>query len=277
MKKLLAVALSVIMSAAIFTACGDDDSSSKKSKDSSSATSSAAADDSKADASSDSEADADSDADASSDDNGGAEVTGDGALTKAYTEKMKSGKFSLGMKAEVMGMETEMGMAMNGEDFFVSLDLFGEKVDVYKVGEKVLAVLPNQQKYAETTADQIGSILDAVSTYSLDENAEYLGTTEEDGFTVESFKIPAKVELGEGVTMDSDTDLSTESKYYFDADGNLKKIVSSSSLAGDTTVEITSLSFDDVTIELPDVSGYEEVQPDALVGGGSEEVESADE
>ena len=264
MKKLLAFTLSLVMSAAFLTACGDDDSSSKKDKDSSSSTSSSAAadsDSSKADDAS-SAADADSseaDTDASSDDATTA-ATGDGALTKAYTEKMASGDFAVEMKAEVMGMETNLALKKASDDMYCKLDLFGETIEIYKVGDTAVAVLPSEKKYGEVPEEQLASYTSSVSTYTLDENATFVGSAEEDGMTVETFKVPLNVELGEGVTMESSEDNDTEMKYYFDADGNLKKVVSNSPMVGETTVEITSLSFEDVKIELPDLSDYEKVE-----------------
>ena len=270
MKKFLAFTLSLVMSASFLTACGDEDSSSKKSKDSSSTSSSAAADSSTAD-SADSKADSDagsddsSTADASSDDassDNGASTGDVGPLTKAYTEKMAAGVFSMEMKANVMSMDTNITIKQNGENMFMALDLFGEQMEIYKVDGKAIVLLPSEKKYGEVPEDQLAQYTSSVNTYALADNAKYVGTTEEDGMTVETFKVPLDIELGEGVTLESTEEGSneTETKYYYDADGNLKKIVTNAPMVGETTVEVVSLSFDNVTIELPDLSGYEKVE-----------------
>ncbi|MBR6337858.1 MAG: hypothetical protein IKR76_09050 [Ruminococcus sp.] len=261
MKKLLAFTLSLVMSAAFLTACGDEDSSSKKSKDSSATSSSAAAEDSSkgdessdaGDASSDA-GDASSDAgDANSDEKPAAE--GDGALTKAYTEKMKEGNYAIEMKASVMGMDTNIALKQNGDDMYALLDLFGEQMEIYKIGDSATVVMPSEKQYGEVPADQIAAYTGSVSTYTIDENSTFVGTSEEDGMTVETFKVPMEMELGEGVTVGDDADTDNEVKYYYDADGNLKKIVTTSPMIGESAVEITSLKFGDVKIELPDRSG----------------------
>ena len=272
MKKLLAFTLLLVMSAAFLTACGDEDSSSKKDKDSSATSSSAAAEDSsKGDESSDA-GDASSDAgDASSDEKSAAE--GDGALTKAYTEKMKEGNYAVEMKASVMGMDTNIAIKQNGDDMYALLDLFGEQMEIYKIGDSATVVMPSEKQYGEVPADQIAAYTGSISTYTIDENSTFVGTSEEDGMTVETFKVPMEMELGEGVTVGDDADTDNEVKYYYDADGNLKKVVTTSPMVGESAVEITSLKFGDVKIELPDLSGYTKVE----AGEGVAEVESAAE
>ena len=273
MKKILASTLALIMSVSLLTACGDEDSSSKADKSDSSSVSSTAesaeesstADSSETDASSDesSEADDSSEADAKS-----GEI---GALTKAYSEKIKSDTFSLEMKANALGMDTVSKIKRNGEDFYVYLDLFGEAIEVYKVGDKAIGVIPSENAYVEVDSSELGTYEEAVNTYAVDENATFVGTTEEDGFTVETYKVPLDIELGEGVTLEEGSDTDTEMKYYFDADGNLKKIVTNS-FGMETTSEITSFETENVTIELPDTSSMTKVDPEAL-----EEAEGAAE
>ncbi|MBR1382544.1 MAG: hypothetical protein IJ555_01835 [Ruminococcus sp.] len=270
MKKILASTLALIMSVSLLTACGDEDSSSKADKSDSSSVSSAAestedsspADDSPADSS---EAESSDDESSTADDSSEADTkTGEaGALTKAYTEKLNSNSFSLEMKANALGIDTASKIKRNGEDFYVYLDFFGETIEVYKVGDKALGVIPSENSYVEIDPSEVGTYEQAVNTFGIDENATFVGTTEEDGFTVETYKVPMEMELEEGVTLEEGTDTDTEIKYYFDADGNLKKIVTNS-FGMETTSEITSFETENVTIELPDTSSMTKVDPEAM-------------
>lgn len=286
MKKLLAIALSFVMSAAMLTACGDDDSSSsKKSKDSSSTSSSAAADsssksdddasDSDVDASSDDEGDADAssdDADASSDDAAGDDASsdggdvnvvaeGDGALTKAFSEKMKGGNYTMGMKMNLMGQDMNVLMKVDGEDFYMTYDLLGD-AEIIKSGDRMVVLSQSRKMYSEVGADKVNEYKSQLGSYTLDDAAQFVSTTEEDGMTVETFNVPLSMELGEGVTLDSGADSMTETKYFYDADGNLKKIITDAPLVGETAIEITQLTFGDAKIEIPDLSGLTQVDDD---------------
>ena len=269
------------MSAAMLTACGDDDSSSsKKSKDSSSTSSSAAADSSSKsdDDASDSDADADAssddadDADASSDDAAGDDASsdggdvnvvaeGDGALTKAFSEKMKGGNYTMGMKMNLMGQDMNVLMKVDGEDFYMTYDLLGD-AEIIKSGDRMVVLSQSQKMYSEVGADKVNEYKSQLGSYTLDDAAQFVSTTEEDGMTVETFNVPLSMELGEGVTLDSGADSMTETKYFYDADGNLKKIITDAPLVGETTIEITQLSFGDAKIEIPDLSGLTQVDDD---------------
>ncbi|WP_028508966.1 hypothetical protein [Ruminococcus sp. NK3A76] len=282
MKKLLAIALSFVMSAAMLTACGDDDSSSsKKSKDSSSTSSSAAADSSSKsdDDASDSDADADAssddagDADASSDDAAGDDASsdggdvsvvaeGDGALTKAFSEKMKGGNYTMGMKMNLKGLDMNALMKVDGEDLYMTYDLLGD-AEIIKSGDRMVVLSQSRKMYSEVGADEVNEYKSQLGSYTLDDAAQFVSTTEEDGMTVETFNVPLSMKLGEGVTLDSGADSMTEAKYFYDADGNLKKIITDAPILGETTIEITieitQLSFGDAKIEIPDLSGFTQV------------------
>lgn len=248
MKKILASALALIMSVSVLTACGDEDSSSKADKNDSSSVSSAA--DPAEESSKEYEP---------------------GDFTKAYTEKVNSNSFAMEMKVNAMGMDTTSKVKRNGDDFYISIDLFGEVIDIYKIGDKAIAIIPSQNAYTEVSSDELGAYEDSVNTFAIDDKSTFVGSTEEDGFTVETYKVPLDMELGEGVTLEEGTDTDSEVKYYYDADGNLKKIVTNS-LGMESTSEITSFETENVTIELPDTSSMTKVEEG--MGEGEELVDS---
>ena len=179
------------------------------------------------------------------------------------------------MTAEAMGMSTKSAVKMNGENVYVSLDFMGETIDVYIVDGKAVAVIPSQNAYMEADPSALGIDLSTITdSYTLNDKATYMGSSEEDGFTVETYKVPLDMELGEGVTLESGADSDTELKYFYDADGMLKKIVTNAAMVGESTVDVTKLSFDDVKIELPDTSSMTKMEVPAE---GSEAVESSAE
>ncbi|MBO6140873.1 MAG: hypothetical protein J6O40_03675 [Ruminococcus sp.] len=269
MKKILAAALALVMSAAFMTACGDDDSSSSKAKKDTESSSVAATEESSSAAEESSTADESSAADESStadeSSDAPAEAGEAGPLTTAFNEKLKAGKYELEMTAEAMGMTSKSIVKMNGENVYVSLDLLGETIEVYIVDGKAIGIIPSQNAYVEADPNELGIDLSTITdSYTLNDKATYVGSSEEDGLTVETYKVPLDMELGEGVTLESGADSDTELKYCYDADGMLKKIVSNAAMVGESTVEVTKLSFDDVKIELPDTSSMTKVDPNAM-------------
>ncbi|MBQ6675391.1 MAG: hypothetical protein IJM75_04610, partial [Ruminococcus sp.] len=210
MKKILAAALSLVMCAAFMTGCGDDDSSSSKAdkKDSSSVSSAADTESSSAADESSSEADAtSSEADASSDDSSEDPAGEAGPLTQAFTDKLKDKNYAIETKTTIPGMEdlgmgeTNLNVKMNGDDFYVSMDLLGTAIEMTKLGDKCIAIVPEEKSYTEVSPDEIGMDISELQSYVPNDKATFVGSAEEDGFTVETYNVPLDVELGEGVTM----------------------------------------------------------------------------
>ena len=275
MKKILAFALSVIMSASFMTACGDDDtSSSKASKNESSST--AAADSSEAVAdSADSGSETTSSENTSSEDassNDSGESNEIGELTKAFSDKIKGNVYAIELKMPGIALddeapaETTTIVKRNGDDFYAKVNFLGMDLEVTKIGSQVYTVVPSEKAYS--VASDLPVDLDQIDSYSLNEKAVYQGTETEGEFTVETYNVPIDMELGEGVTYEGETE--TPTKYYYDKDGVLKKIVTDSSAIGKVTVEVVSLDFENIKIEEPDTTGLTKVEPDEV----SEEVES---
>ena len=286
MKKILAAALSLVMCAAFMTGCGDTDSSSSKAdkKDSSSSVSSAADTESSSEADqSSSEADTSSEADASSDESSEAPAGEAGPLTQAFAEKLKEGNYAIETKTTIPGMEdlgmneTNMSIKMNGEDFYINVDLFGMAIEVTKLGDKCIAVVPEEKSYTEVSPDELGIDLSQFQSYIPNDKGTFTGSAEEDGFTVESYSVPLDVELGEGVSM-TEAPKDTVVKYYYDANGDIKKIVTDTGIMGESTMEITSLTVGGVTIELPDTTGLKLVTKEEMEAAEqAESNESAEE
>ncbi len=282
MKKILAAALSLVMCAAFMTGCGDTDSSSSKAdkKDSSSVSSAADTESSSAADESSSEADAtSSEADASSDDPTSEAPAGEaGPLTQAFAEKLKEGNYAIETKTTIPGMEdlgmneTNMSIKMNGEDFYINIDLFGMAIEVTKLGDKCIAVVPEEKMYMEADPKELGIDLSQFQSYIPNDKGTFTGSAEEDGLTVESYSVPLDVELGEGVTMTEAPD-DTVVKYYYDANGDIKKIVTDTGIMGESTMEITSLTVGGVTIELPDTTGLKLVTKEEMEAAAAEEAE----
>ena len=277
MKKILAFALSVIMSASFMTACGDDDtSSSKASKNESSSTAAADSSEAVADSADSGSEDASSEntssEDASSNDGGESKEIGE--LTKAFNDKIKSNVYSIELRSNMpdLGLgdevptETTTIVKRNGDDFYAKVNFFGMDLEVTKIGSQVYTVVPSEKAYS--VASDLPVDLAQIDSYSLNEKAVYQGTETEGEFTVETYNVPIDMELGEGVTYEGETE--TPTKYYYDKDGVLKKIVTDSSAIGKVTVEVVSLDFENISIEEPDTTGLTKVEPDEV----SEEVES---
>ena len=269
MKKFCALLISVIMAAAVMTSCGDADSSSKKdsSKAAADTTVTTAAPDEenketeteKAEESKPEETKATEDVapeeskpeeESSAPDENKGKV---GPLAKAYSDKIANGVFSVKMKVtSSLTGSVDAELKANKGDTYTHANIGGLETEIYKVGGKTVTVFPGLNAYKEGDA---GEELN-VSVYQLDEAAVFVGSGEEDGLKYESYK------LDETGTSDFDT------KYYFDADGNVKKIVTDTGIAGEITVEFDEISFDNVEIKLPDTSGmlsYEELAQDPAV------------
>ena len=270
MKKFSALLLALIMTCAAFTACGDSDSDSKKDTEKKSeASSAAAADDEKTDTESKAE---ESKADESKADDSKVE---EGGLAKAYTEKLNSGEFAFDMTASSdMTGEIPCSMAAKNGNYHVTMAMMGMNMEIYVVDGKAYTLMPEAKLYEvseDIDLDEMG-----LDTFTLDEDHKYVETKEEDGMTVEVYTVPSVEFDISGLETEEESSESDESSndtvsYYFDADGNLKKIVSVSSLAGTTTVTVNSLAFECDDIVLPDLTGWveskegEELDPEAEV------------
>ncbi|MGN0622898.1 MAG: hypothetical protein ACI4JA_02990 [Oscillospiraceae bacterium] len=252
MKKISALLLALIMTCAAFTACGDSDSDSKKKTEKKSETSSAAAvdDESKAD---------ESKAEESKEDDSKVE---EGGLAKAYTEKLNSGEFAFDMTVSSdMTGEIPCSMAAKNGNFHVTMAMMGMNIEIYIVDGKAYTLMPEAKLYEvseDIDLDEMG-----LDTFTLDEDYKYVETKEEDGMTVEVYTVPSEGFDISGLESEEESSESDESSndtvsYYFDADGNLKKIVTVSSLAGTTTVTVNSLAFECDDIVLPDLSDWVE-------------------
>lgn len=286
MKKISALILSLIMCASVLTACGEDDSSTGSSSKADK-TDSTAADESKEDAEGGDDEGAkggDETEDGDDSEGGSAESTADdgngseggeggesagfGPLAKAYSDKIASGVFDI--EATITNSftgEMPFTMAVNGSDFHVIMSVFGMNMNIYSVGGETYTVIPATEMYIKGEAVDLSEMnLDA---YALDDNYSYIETVEEDGFVIEKYSVKSDISFSgeDGVEVSTDEEASTgTADYYFDADGNLKKVISSSELSGDVTVEFTKLEFDNVTIELPDMEGWTEIADESDLG-----------
>ena len=256
MKKFCALLAAVVMTAMVLTSCGDSDSSSKK--DSSKADDKApvttlADDESEPEETKPEEKDpeesvADSSEDESEPDED-SEPEGEGTfgpLTQAFADKIKAGKYAMKMKMDASAFLGATGMIdtefkYNNGDSYVHTTLMGMETEIYTVAGTSITVLTASNTYQEGSNVNV-SFADNLTR---PDGATYVGSSEEDGLTVEKYTIAGG---GEG-------------KFCFDSDGNIKKIVTSGSDFGDMTVEIDSISFDDVTIELPDLSKMTKYDP----------------
>lgn len=270
MKKISAILLSLIMTCSMLASCGsNDDSSKSESKDAKESVSSAAeeskADESKADDESAADEESKADEESTADEESKADVNTDGGeLAKAYTDKLNSGTFEIDMtiSSSLLGDDTPCSIAVKDGNYKVSLTMMGIAAEMYIVDGKAYTLMPDAQLYQTMDDIDINSL--GVDTFALDDGAEYVETTEEDGYTVETYNIPVSIDAESGVEVDNSSSLTTETKYYFDSNGDLKKITTSGDISGDTTVTIDSLKFDDVEdIVMPDISDWTEMTDDA--------------
>jgi len=172
-----------------------------------------------------------------------------GELTKAYNEKMEKNVFSMDVNVSMpmLGQDTEMKYSRNGDDLNMTANLLGMNMDIYKVGDKAVILLPDLEAYMEATPDDLESY--NMDTYVLKDGAVFDGTEEKDGLTVENY------------TLDEE---GSEYKYayYYDDKGDLKKVIVNSDWTGEVTAEFSNLSFDAVEIKLPDTSKLEKYDQD---------------
>lgn len=245
MKKISAVIMALIMTCAAFTACGDNDSDSKKDSDKKSSSSAAAADDK----------DSDSKADDSKVEEGG--------LAKAYSEKLKGGEFVFDMTLSTdMTGEMPCKISSKGKNYHVTMTAMGVNMDIYTVDGKTYTLMPDAKLYQVAEGEDMEDVGVDVDEFILSDDYKYVETKEEDGMTVEVFTAPAMdIEVESGVELevgDDDDSANNTVSYYFDADQNLKKIVTESSISGNSTVTVNSLAYECEDIVLPDLTGWTE-------------------
>lgn len=245
MKKTIAVIASVLMCAAVFAGCG------KKTEDSSApateTTTTTAEEVSSVEDTS------------SEDESTRKEIETNGDYAKAYTEKIAGGVYSIDAVINMpMFGETPMTVKVNGNDLYANITTLGVNVEVYQVDGKTYNMMPQVQSYMITESKTLQEL--GVSTYELPAEAKFLGSYEENGLIVEKFELPT-VTASEDISLDVSIDGgSYEAEYYFDNSGNLKQIKTEVPLLGETVFEVKNISFDDVTIELPDLTDWTEMK-----------------
>lgn len=260
MKKISAIVLSLLMTCAVLASCGDNDSSSKKDSDSKKQdTSSAAAADSK-----DEESKADSSA---------AESKADvqyGSLAKAYTDKLNAGEFKIDMtlSSDLTG-EMPCVITSKGGNYFIKMTAMGLKAEVYIVDGKGYTIMPDADVYQVMDDVDLGDL--GVNTFGLNDSYQYVETKEEDGLTLEVYKAvftddyDLSSENADDSTDSSKNEYTVETTvtYYFDSNGDLKKIVSNDDFSGETTATVNSAEWTAEDITLPDLSGLTEMTDDS--------------
>lgn len=245
MKKTIAVIASVLMFAAVLAGCG------KKAEDSSApateTTTTTAEEVSSVEDTS------------SEDESTRKEIETNGDYAKAYTEKIAGGVYSIDAVINMpMFGETPMTVKVNGNDLYANITTLGVNVEVYQVDGKTYNMMPQVQSYMITESKTLQEL--GVSTYELPAEAKFLGSYEENGLIVEKFELPT-VTVSEDISLDASIDGgSYEAEYYFDNSGNLKQIKTEVPLLGETVFEVKNISFDDVTIELPDLTDWTEMK-----------------
>lgn len=245
MKKTIAVIASVLMCAAVLAGCG------KKTEDSiapaTETTTTTAEEVSSVEDTS------------SEDESTRKEIETNGDYAKAYTEKIAGGVYSIDAVINMpMFGETPMTVKVNGNDLYANITTLGVNVEVYQVDGKTYNMMPQVQSYMITESKTLQEL--GVSTYELPAEAKFLGSYEENGLIVEKFELPT-VTVSEDISLDVSVDGgSYEAEYYFDNSGNLKQIKTEVPLLGETVFEVKNFSFDDVTIELPDLTDWTEMK-----------------
>ena len=278
MKRLCALTLSVLASAAVLVSCGDSSSSEKDSSSQSTVSSQAAggeeskaeessaeeskAEESAADVSAADESAADeSAADESAADESAADEStldeskadepsgGEGVLAKAYTEKLASKQYSIeaSVNSSLTG-DTEVKMDVNGDNMHLVTKIMGIETDTYTIGDKTYSLVPSMKAYTVGEKNKLSAA--NFDTYALTDKSKFVSTGEEDGLTVETYDVEMGSALGG----------NTQMKYYFDSDGTLKKIIVDAPLIGKTAIEFKSIKFEEVDVSLPDLSGMTEIK-----------------
>ncbi len=228
MKKIVAGLLSVLMAGMVFTACGKDDSSSKEDKkDTSSAQEAKDTANYK-----------------------------DGDYSKAYTEFVSGDNFTIDVivTSSFMG-ETPCIIAKNGESYYQKTNVMGLDTESYVIdgaGYISFADAKVFQKLEDMDLAEMG-----FDTYQVDDSYKLVDVKDEDGLKVEVFEMKYDVDSEES----SEADVVTVS-YYFDAVGDIKKIVSSDEFFGDTTVVFNTVETKSDKIELPDFKDWFEMTED---------------
>ena len=288
MKRTFALIASVVMAAAAMTACGSSDSSSKASADVSAASTAEStaeskaeeskAEESKAEESKAEESKAEAPAEESKTDEPAEESkadepaesepdadtgdkTGWGPLAKAYTEKLKGGVFSIDMvmKSSLTKSEVPAIFEVNGKDIHLKMTAMGMDIESYVIDGKTYSIMPSMNTY--TVTEGTSADVSSISTYGLTDNAVLTDSGEKDGMQFETYK--ASVTKSADADEAAAAELDTEMTYYFDADGVIKKITASAPAIGDTELIFNAFSFDNVSIELPDLSGMTKLDNDA--------------
>ena len=262
MKKIAAIMVSLIMTCAIATGCGStDDSSSASSKADSSASTSAEANDSTADNSA-----ADS------------ENKSDKTLAEQFVETLSSDNYALtlSMSDESMG-DVVMAFAYAGEDSYLKYEMMGYTMEIYSVDGYTYTLDSSTNSYYKTENE--GDSLETSGMENvLPEGYKFVSSEEtEDGLTCETYTIP--VESYDDLTTESTEDsvVTNEAtiKFYFNSDGVIVKIVSDES-GEEYTMDVTEFKSGDVTIELPDLSEWTEMDANSLMGDIDTEVTDED-
>ncbi|MBR6044912.1 MAG: hypothetical protein IKP47_04675 [Ruminococcus sp.] len=195
----------------------------------------------------------------SSDDTSEEPVDTKGELAKAYTEKIKGGVFAYEADINVSNFgETPLSVKVNGDDIYVKKTTVSIDVEVYQTGGKAYNLMPAMKTYVvsdATTLDQQG-----VSDYALSSNATFVKSYKQDGFTVEEFEVPVlSVDPDVSLAISLDAGSNTV-KYCFDDSGELKKIITDAGGLGDTVIVFKSLTFENVSIEMPDLTDWTEMK-----------------
>ena len=185
-------------------------------------------------------------------------VETNGEYTKEYSEKIAQKAYSLdALTSSAHLPEKPMIVKVNGDDLYVKMSMGIVEVEVCQKDGKAYNLLPNLKSYSVSEATTLEK--QGVTMYALPENARYVGNEMKDGLIVEVYEFP-------GVAVKNETDVEIDLpisyyqvRYYYSADKQLKKISLNDPVKGETTVTVNSLTFEDVSIELPDLTGWTEM------------------
>ncbi|MGN0594728.1 MAG: hypothetical protein ACI4I6_06180 [Hominimerdicola sp.] len=257
MKKIAAIMVSLIMTCAIATGCGSsDDSSSASSKADSSASSSAEVNDSTDDESTADESAADS------------KNKSDKTLAEQFVETLSSDNYSMIISTsdESMG-DVVMTVAYAGEDSYFKYEMMGYTMEAYSVDGYTYTLDSSTKSYYKTES-QGDSVEENNAENFLPEGYKFVSSEEtEDGLICEIYTIPVESydDLSTESTEDSAATNEATIKFYFNSDGVIQKFASNES-GEEYTMDITDFKSGDVTIELPDLSEWEEKDASSLFG-----------
>ncbi len=254
MKKISAMIIALMMTCMAFTSCGGSEESSSKADEST-------ASDTTASASGEQEADGEEQ------ESDGAVVEGaTGDLAKNYTEKINSGEYTadLTITSDYLG-EIPYVITVKDGNFYVKMSAMGVNVEYYSVDGTVYMLMPDAQMYSieeDVSLEDMG-----IDTFGIDDSYTYVETKEDGDYTVEVYSAVSMETEDEEA---DDESLSDTVSYYFDSEGELKKITSSSDYMGNTTVEINSIAYevaDDIV--LPDLTDWVEMSDDTELDDAS--------